>query len=334
MDAIAITADLSPLPTKPNRMAGLEALRGIAAFSVMLLHIPAIFHGPPPVFGKGYLGVDLFFMLSGFVMTRGFEAKMAAGISLPGFIRDRYIRMWPIMAVGGLIGLPLLWLRTPDHIQFGLIALANFLLLPVSFQRETFPLNVPAWTIFFILLGNLVHGLGLYRLSQRALVIAIAGCAVLLAIVASHAGSLDVGARPENLIYGIPRLLLSYLIGIGLSRAWREKPIIFVPPIIGLAGMPVLVAAAWRLGISSWVFDLAFVTLACPLLIAGCMNLTSGARLAGFVGAWSFPLYAIHFPLLIWFRLWGYNWSIAALAALALSAAVTVVDLRWQKSHR
>jgi len=213
----------APSPAlKVNRLAGLEALRGIAALSVMLLHIPAIFPGLPRVFGKGYLGVDLFFMLSGYVMARGFERKMAADLNVPHFLWVRYIRMWPVMAVGGLIGLPLLWLRAPDHMQFAGIALANFLLLPVSFQRETFPLNVPAWTIFFILLGNLLHVLGLHRLRGKSLGIAIGISLTALVAVAIHNGVLDVGARPENFVFGLPRLLLSYLIGMALCRLWSQ----------------------------------------------------------------------------------------------------------------
>ena len=317
-----------------SRLAGLEGLRGVAALSVMLLHLPAIFRGLPAPFAKGYLGVDLFFMLSGFVMARGFEARMAAGLNVPHFIWGRYTRMWPIMAVGGLIGLPLLWLRVGSPLQFAGIATANMLLLPVSFQRETFPLNVPAWTIFFILLGNLLHVAGLYRLQGRGLLLAIAASLVAAIAAATHAGSLDVGARPENFLLGLPRLLLSYLIGMALSRYWTEQPSIPVPALLGLGGMPLLILLAWALGFNGWVFDILFVIIACPLLIAGSMRLQNGERLAAFAGAWSFPLYAVHFPLLIWMRWFGFGWLAAACAVLAISILLTLAEQHLRRSHR
>jgi peptidoglycan/LPS O-acetylase OafA/YrhL len=317
-----------------NRLAGLEALRGIAALSVMLLHIPAIFAGLPKPFGKGYLGVDLFFILSGFVMVRGFEQKVAGRPGPLKFFLGRYRRMWPVMAVGGLIGLPLLYMRMPDFGHFAIVAGANLLLLPTPFGGEAYPLNVPAWTIFFILLGNLLHVLVLHRLHGALLAFAIAASLAVLLAVAIPAGSLDVGAQSRNFLLGVPRLLLGYLIGMALGRWWAVVPPPPVSPALALAAMPLLCVAAWWLGITGWLFDILFVTIACPLMIAGAMRLRSGGRITAFIGAWSFPLYAVHFPLLIWMRMWGYPWYLAAAAALAVSWLVTLAEIQLRAAPK
>ncbi len=316
-------------PARADRLAGLEALRAIAAISVMGLHIPAIFGGLPKPFSKGYLGVDLFFILSGFVMVRGFERKMIAGAIRPlPFLRDRAMRMMPVMAVGGLIALPDLWARVADHGTAALIAGLNLALLPVWWGTESYPLNVPAWTVFFILLGNFLHALGLYRLDAKGLGLAIAISLMAAVWLAASKGTLDLGARPQNFLFGLPRLLLGYLIGMALARWWRHEPVIPVPPPFALLAMPVLCLLAWWLkarwmALSGWPFDIAFVVIACPLMIAGAMRLQHGGAIAAFSGAWSFPLYAVHFPLLVLTRNLGFSWPAGAVLALAISLAVT-----------
>lgn len=318
---------------KPARLPGLELLRWIAALCVLLLHTPVIF-GLPHVFAKGYLGVDLFFMLSGYVMARSFENRPPAAQTLRRFLFDRYARMWPMMALGGLIGLPLLHARLPDPAQLLPVALANLLLIPFAFRHEAYPLDVPAWTIIFILLGNLLHHLVLFRLRGPALALAIFVSAAVMAMAATRAGNFDVGARPEDMGLALPRLLLAYLIGIAICKAWGDTPPLAVPPILALAAVPVLVAGACWLGVTSWPFDMGFVVIACPLMIAGAMRWRNAAAWPGLAGAWSFPLYAIHFPLLIRLRNDGATAWQAALVALALSALATWLEIRLRAWRR
>ena len=316
----------TPAPPAP-RLTGLEALRFVAALCVMGLHTPVIYgHGLPQPFRKGYLGVDLFFMLSGFVMAKSFERKPPAAQPVLRFSLDRYARMWPVMAVGGLIGWPLLHLRLPDDARFWPIALANLLLLPVSFQREAYPLDVPAWTILYILLGNLLHRLLFWRLGTRALALLIAASALAMALVGAHAGSFDVGARPENMALALPRLVLAYAIGMALRRGWGDSPPFAPPAWLALAAVPALMLSAWALALTGWLFDMAFVVLACPLIIAGAMRARRGAALATFCGAWAFPLYAVHYPLILRLRMNGAAPAVACVAALIVAALVTVIE--------
>jgi peptidoglycan/LPS O-acetylase OafA/YrhL len=317
-----------------NRLAGLEALRGIAALCVVALHVPAIFPGLARPFGKGYLGVDLFFLLSGLVLAIALEHRAVSLRAVPDWFARRTWRMWPVMALGGLIGAPLLWLRTGGGGDFASIALLNFLLLPADFQRETYPLNVPAWTIAFILLGNLLHVLVLRHLSRAGLLAALAASFAALALTAASAGTLDRGARPENLLLGLPRLLFAYLMGIVLWQTWRDSPPRLLPPLLALAGTPLLVLAGWAWVPTGWWFDLAFVALAAPLLVMGAVHLQGWSRTAWFLGAYSFPLYAVHFPMLIWARYWGLNWIGGVLLALLAGWLAMLAEQRLLAARR
>lgn len=305
-----------------TRLPGLEALRCVAAVCVLLLHARAVFGGAF-VFGKGYLGVDFFLMLAGYLMARGQEAKLAQGLSPWRFLVKRYRRLWPMMAAGGIIGLPRLWLYTQGPADWAETAALNLALLPAWWQGFAFLLNIPAWTILAQVLCEAAHVTALWRLGNRALpaVTVLAGSATLW--IAHRHGSLDVGARPDGLVAGLARCLFAYLVGIGLSRWWRDTPPLPVPPPLALAAMPALVAASWYWHWQGWWLDPALVVLACPLMLAGGLRLRRFPRLAGLAGQLSFPLFALQMPVLQGLReLHGTYWTgLAAAIATGIAGA-------------
>lgn len=331
-------AALHPQATPSGRLPGLDMLRGVAALCVVGLHLFAIYGDIPNVFGKGYLAVDLFFMLSGYVMARTYEPRMARGLSPISFFLARYRRLWPIMAVGGLIGLPKLWLD-PPVIGFAVAAVFNLLLLPIPAVGVAFPLNIPAWSIFFELTANLIHGLILWRLGARWL-LALAAVTIPLAFwVGLKYATFDVGAHTEDYFAGLPRVLLSYLAGIVLCRWWQDSPPLAVPPLLAFVAMPLAFASAWALGIEDWRLDLLFIVVLCPLLIAGGLRYRAsegtGAQIALWLGALSFPLYAVHMPVLQGMHLLGFGSLGGGISAIAVGIAVTLaVEARVRHKQR
>lgn len=323
-----------------ERLPGLDLLRGIAALCVLGLHTQSIFRDHPSVFAKGYLAVDLFFMLSGYVMARTYEPRLARGLSPVSFVLARYWRLWPIMAIGSLIGLPKLFIEAPNLWVFSVTAVFNFLLMPIPGKGPGFPLNIPAWSIYFELTANLLHGLLLWRFGVRWLGLLIALMLPIAAWVGMSHGSFDVGAGTDQYFSGLPRVTLSYVIGIVLFRVWRDGPSIPVPPLLAFVAMPLLFASAWWMGIDGWRFDLAFIVIACPLLIAGGLRYRSrdGTLTTAVVtglGALSFPLYAVHMPVLQGMRLLEFGWLSGALAALACGIALTLaVEAVGQRRKR
>lgn len=314
-----------------DRLHGLDALRGIAALCVVGLHAQAIFRGFPPWLAKGYLGVDFFVMLSGYLMARITEPRLAAGAQPLAFMTARFRRFWPVVALGSLIGIPYLWVRTQgDPAWFAGAFLANMAFLPFPADRLIFPLNVPVWTILFELLANALHVFVLWRLATRRLALLVLVLLALTLWVAIDYGSLDVGARPSNVAYAPPRVLLAYVIGMLLWR-WRGAALpLPVPGWLALIAMPAALVASWSTGFSHWSFDLAFVTLLCPLVIAGALNIVRATFLGRLSGDISFPLFAAHVPVFEAARLAGYGPALALPAALAVAAEI----LWWTKRPR
>jgi peptidoglycan/LPS O-acetylase OafA/YrhL len=310
------------------RLHGLDALRGIAALCVVGLHTQAIFGGFSGVFAKGYLAVDFFLMLSGYLMARIAEPRIAAGASPAAFMAARYRRFWPVVALGSVIGIPYLWVRTQgDPGWFAGALVANLVFIPFPADRLISPLNVPVWTILFELLANALHVFVLWRLATRHLTILALVLLVLTLGVALDFGSLDVGARPSTVAYAVPRVLLAYTIGMLLWRYRGASLALPLPGWLALIAMPAAILASWLSGYRHWSFDLAFVVLLCPMVIATALNLPRVTAPGRFSGEISFPLFASHVPVLEAARLAGYGPLVALPAALAVALAI----LWWTK---
>lgn len=311
-----------------TRLSGLDALRGIAALCVVGLHAGAVFGEFPRWFAKGYLGVDFFLMLSGYLMARITEPRIAAGASPAAFMTARYRRFWPVVALGSLIGVPYLWVRTQgDPAWFAGALFANLAFVPFPADRLIFPLNVPVWTILFELLANALHVFVLWRMATRHLLLLVLNLLALTFGVALDYGSLDVGARPSNLVYAVPRVLLAYTIGMLLWR-WRGANLALpLPGWLALVAMPAAMLMSWYGGYRHWSFDLAFVVVLCPMVIAAALSVTRDTAIGRFSGEISFPLFAAHVPVLEATRLAGYGSWLALPAALAVACAI----LWWTK---
>ncbi len=307
-----------------TRLHGLDALRGIAAALVVVGHIKMFTRSDWPLANFG-VSVDFFFMLSGYVMARTYEARMRAGLGPVGFLRIRVRRLWPVAAVGTLIGFAYVAATAGVSVQ-SFVALAFVLcFLPFPGGGWMFPFNGVIWSLFAELLANLFHALLLARLPSRWLL-------VLLAVAASgFFGTVVVFDRwpvagwPAQLAPSLLRVMTAYLSGVLLYRRFGDERIGFVPLPLLLPVIPAFVigTAYYRIGL---IDDLFFVFVVSPLLIlaaAGCRPAGWQARWAAASGALSYPLYAVHEPLLkILFAMNADALSALALAAGAIGAAV------------
>lgn len=320
-------AALSVPPAKPapplprGRLPGLDILRGIAALWVLAYHMTTVLGVDLVPVSKGYLSVDFFFVLSGYVMARTYEHRFAGGYGTWAFIAARYRRLWPTMAIGALIGAPMLALDLADPARFAAVALANVMLIPVFLgSGSVFPVNSVAWSVFAELWANVAHGLVLRRLRTRHLIGVAALLWLLLAARCITKGHLDSGAGDASLHIGVLRAVFGYGVGVVLWRWWRDRPTWPISPAAAFLAIPVLALATPLLDIGGWGFDLAFVTLAGPLLIAGGLRHRGGETAGKWLGGLSFPLYAVHLPILYWSKGLGLPPLAGIAAALALAA--------------
>lgn len=294
--------DISATGGTGQRLHLLDGLRGVAAFGVLLFHLPGFF----PVFepmARGYLFVDLFFLLSGFVLTPVIAGKNAQGMQAWDFFKARFVRFWPLVAVGTVLA-AFLFSLTPGADMLGIKLAFALAFIPVFFIAEAiFPLNVVQWSLLWELLANGAHAKWWDRWRDRAIaaMVAIAGLIYGTAIVVHETANL--GAHGHNFLYAAPRIVFSYGMGMLIARHFKGARDVSWPGWLARIALPVIAVALLPMaGLAlPWV-EAAIVLLvfpACFWLIAHCRPATAWDRLLAWLGSISFPLYAVHMPILI-----------------------------------
>lgn len=345
----------------------LDGLRGVAALMVLFYHVfndakCFIVEAPVNEFYHGFLGVDFFFILSGFVMGYAYDGRWNDSMTLGSFIKRRLIRLHPMVVMGVLMGAIAFiiqgctkWDGTEVTLQaVMLVTLLGLFLLPsptsieVRGNTEAFPLNGPHWSLFFEYIGSLLYGLMLHRLSTKWLrvwvacsIISIAGFALL-----TEDGGIAYGwsSEPVSIWGGTLRMLYAYPMGLLMARMFRErrpKPIkghMFLLCSLGLVlllGLPFLVNKD-----AETIYQLVCIFSFFPTIIwYGARGIVTGWRqkAVSFLGRLSYPLYAIHFPLVYLYIAWvqqsGYTYTglshpwVAALFTLVASVLTATLCL-------
>ena len=161
--------------------AALDGLRAIAALAVLYLHQLGFFgrdfRPPPP------LAVDFFFMLSGFVLAHAYGKKLDHGLSWSRYMAARFIRVYPMLFLGVVLGGLLAIARhTHGHAaphQNVLTFLASLVLAPVGLlytakdypydSPNVFPFNGIVWSLFFAMVASAVYASPVRKLSRQSL---------------------------------------------------------------------------------------------------------------------------------------------------------------------
>ena len=298
----------------PHRFVALDLMRGIAAMAVMLLHC-GYFFGLDGMFRHGYLAVDFFFMLSGFVMVAAYQERLDKGWSTRNFIQVRIIRLYPLYLLGLLLGFSFHLLRNRlgsihdtfhNNLLFFLLGVCFLPAVagPGDLSSYLFPYDIPTWSLFYELFGNLVHGVALRRRSTRFLVVWMVVAGVPLACAVWKSGGLNLGYNRAQFGYGVTRALFSYTFGILLYGVWmRHRP-------RWPLWLSCLMLILPLLGVPSWtrftaVYDLLITILVFPPLIlfsASTQVPPIMRRPALIAGNASYAVYVLHVPLADWFQ--------------------------------
>lgn len=330
--------DTKTKDSKPH-YALLDGLRGVAALLVVWYHVFEGFQfaGNKPVIdfiNHGYLAVDFFFILSGFVVGYAYDNRWGKTLTLGGFFRRRLIRLQPMVCMGALIGAASFLLSGMErwdgtHATLWLTFLAfvcGCLMLPalpgmpreVRGNGEMFPLNGPCWSLFFEYVGNIVYALFIRRLSTRLLaVLSFALCCALawFAVTAqSGYGSIGVGWTVDrtNILGGSLRMLCPFTMGLLLSRIF--KPIHYARGAFWTSAALLLIIfhvpyihSDGALSLNG-IFEAACIIAVFPLVVwyaaSGKTTDIASTRICRFLGDISFPLYIVHYPLMYAFYMW------------------------------
>lgn len=296
----------------------LDGLRGVAALGVVIFHFmeEAIPDYSKNFIGHGYLAVDFFFCLSGFVIAYAYDDRIGK-MGVVEFLKSRLIRLHPLVVLGSVLGLfaylfdP--FAAHPPAFSAGritLVFLASIFLIPYPAMAERtfnlFSLNAPAWSLFWEYIANIFYAVLVYRLSRRSLLSFLTLAAAVLCFVGYRAGSLGGGWGGPNFWDGGARVAYSFLAGLLLYRFnWIIKTR------LGFTGLSLLLLAAFTMPYFkwNWLVESLTVLFYFPLLVA----LGAGASLAKrseplcvFSGKISYPLYMTHFAV-IWMFANYYN---------------------------
>ncbi len=314
----------------------LDGLRGVAAVLVILYHFGEGFATSPvdQMMNHGYLAVDFFFVLSGFVIGYAYDGRWGRGMTAGRFMLRRVIRLHPMVVLSVLLGAAayllqgsVRWDGTPVPIGQLLVALAlGLFLIPVlpgagadvRGNGEMFPLNGPSWSLFFEYIGSILYAVILHRLPKRALaaVTAVSGIGLAAVVLCNASGAYNAGMGWSmaglGFLGGFLRLSFSFSAGLLMSRRFRRVSIrgafwICAAAIALLMSCP-YVTPDGGASILNGVYDCACTLVLFPAIvyIGACGTTTDhfSTRACDFLGQISYPVYIIHYPVMYLFYAW------------------------------
>lgn len=348
----------------------LDGLRGVAALLVVVFHVGEGFatSAVDQFLNHGYMAVDFFFVLSGFVVGYAYDDRFKDKSMSPGiFFRRRLTRLHPMVMLGAVLGALsfalqgfVKWDGTEVALWNVIVAmLLSMLMLPASpgamhevrGNGEMFPLNGPTWSLFFEYIANIAYALVLRRLGTRMLATFVALMAVSYATFDicnfSETWTMNLGWTLAgcNLQGGLLRVGLCFPMGMLLQRIfkpWRIKGAFTLCSLllVVLLATPYVTPVANSIHWYNSIYEIVCVTVAFPLIVQmGASGVLKGhvtTALCNFVGRISYPLYIVHYPVmyLLYHWLWTGERSteatiVAIAAAVAGSIAIAYVAMRF-----
>ena len=318
-----------------SRYEILDGLRGVAAVMVVAFHIfeaHATSHFNQ-IINHGYLAVDFFFVLSGFVIGYAYDDRWAKGMNIGTFFKRRLIRLQPMVVIGTAIGAicfyfqdSVLWsgIRLVPIAKMLFFMLLGMLMIPVTTNfdirgwGENYPLNGPAWSLFLEYIANILYALFIRKFSKIALSILVfaAGCALIQYAVTSPSGDVVGGwsLNGEQMRIGFTRLMYPFFAGLLLSRLnilkkvknafWLCSLLIIIALSIPRIGN---VETLWANGI----YDSLIIIFLFPFIVwlgaSGNVTGKYSTKICKFLGDISYPIYITHYSLIYIYTAWVAN---------------------------
>ena len=325
----------------------LDGIRGVAAIAVAFRHIPD--NAVADLTPQSYLAVDLFFVLSGFVLAHAYSARLRAGMGFVDFAVVRLIRLYPMYLIASLITLALVFVPAwPGHYHpppRSLRTIVLALLFVPTFDPGDphiglFPLIGPAWSLFFEFAVNLVFAAIATRLDTKRLTLVLAAGAAFLIYTVARFGTLDVGYSQSNAWGGFGRVGFAFFAGIAAHRLWAAGALPWLRLPAWAAAVAVL--AMFQLAPAHpAAYDTMLVLVAMPALVLASARAEPPPWLArpfAVIGLASYAVYVLTNPvdqwvetLLPWSQVNRYA-GLGTAGAVALVAAILALALvldRW-----
>lgn len=319
----------------------LDGLRGLAALAVCLYHlfqrIPRYNH----LLQHAWLAVDFFFALSGFVIDYAYRERMLKGMGAGRFLLARAIRLYPMSFVGASLGavyfLASAWNAQDINMLRTMVGhwLLACLCLPAALSRHGLPwtdnafyINGPFWSLFFEWIVSLAFAGFLVKWRVRTLSVAAVVMAAMTMLMA-YEGKSSVGFHVTDMVWGVVRVAYPFLAGMLISRIGPRIKFPQLPFVaVGLLLIAVFVVGSLPRVIES-VYDAVVVLFIFPMILLSARREAGGPLSTGVargLGAISYPLYTIHYPLSFYCLIVAQHVGSSALAG-AITTTVVVVGV-------
>jgi peptidoglycan/LPS O-acetylase OafA/YrhL len=345
------------LSSKPHYQI-LDGLRGVAAVMVVTFHIFEA-HATSrfdQMMNHGYLAVDFFFLLSGFVIGYAYDDRWAK-ISIKDFFKFRLIRLQPMVIMGMIIGAVCFYFQDsvfwPDISEVPvwkmlMVMAIGFTLIPVPPSMdirgwiEMHPLNGPAWSLFFEYIGNILYAIGIRKFSKSALAVLVilSGLVLIHLTVTGPSGDVIGGwaFEPTQLYIGFTRLMFPFFAGLLLFRVTKLS--YFNNAFLWCSLLIAIVLSVPRIGGEEHVwmnglYESLSIILIFPLIVyIGASGVVKGrfaSRICKFLGDISYPIYITHYPIIYIYTGWvhDHQHSFQDVAGVALLVLVSCILLAY-----
>jgi len=290
-------------------IVAIQALRAIAAIAVALCHfsqVSLILHGhtndPIPGFQLG-AGVDLFFVISGFIMVYSSEPLFAASGGARTFFARRIARIVPLYWITTLIAIPLF----AQPYRWSEVACSILFIPCARASGEIAPLNGVGWTLNYEMFFYVLFACVLVwprRVAAPALCVALAAIPLFGVLLTLQAAALRFWSQPIVIEFALG-VLIATLYRSGVSLGWMHRCALALAAIATIA----LASPVYPL---SWHRPLYWGVPAAALVAAAVLGRDLGegffAGIARRLGDASYSIYLIH-PLVGGAFIWLWTWS-------------------------
>ena len=319
------------LPGSKPHYQILDGLRGVASMMVVAFHIfeASATNHLDQIINHGYLAVDFFFLLSGFVIGYAYDDRWNK-MSIKNFFKRRLARLQPMVIMGMIIGAicfyfqdSVLWpaIHEVPVWKMLLVMLVGFTLIPLPTSMdirdwaEMHPLNGPGWSLLYEYVANILYALFVRKFSKTVLSVFVFLSAIALIHFALTCPNGDLtggwSLNPEQMHIGFVRVMYPFFVGLLLFR--MSKLIRVKNAFLLCSLLLIIVLAMPRIGGKEhfWMnglYEAVMVIVVFPLIVflgaGGKIESRFYSKVCKFFGDISYPIYITHYPLIYIYRGW------------------------------
>lgn len=297
---------------QPNRIGSIDGLRGVAALAVALMHYQTWFIGERVALW-GNIPTQLFFILSGYILTVKYEDSLRSGaVSAWSFIVQRVSRLWPLHMFALLLLVASEWLFWNYYGRFHILGPSDtfyaFVLNALMIHDWGFysppNFNIPSWSISSELAVNLLWMIALlFGRWRLGLALTVAALSVALMLTVHPTLNYNAFATVYGIAQGILRTILGFALGCAICWHVRRRGSSMPTSLSGATQIALVMCLVFYSSLERFGVDWILSIVLLPAITLVALNpATITARLMDtavmrWLGAISYSVYLLHLPI-------------------------------------